>query len=704
MRTALQSFERRGGIGMTAALSQQPPSLENSFPAADMMLLDEELDRQRCATRGCEREVSLHPPAEEAQSSRLSNSAAWDGGHWKKPQSFWEAKLCATNWLEPGNGWLRRYPCVTAATLALIAVTSYAASLRGGFVYDDVPQILENPFVLNPHLVWRAFTGSVWAFQGASFPANFYRPLHIFSHSLLYHLGGPNPGLFHLLNVLIYAATVILVYQVGRSLLRHEIAAVVGALLWCVHPLHVEAVAWISALPELGSGFFYLLAFLIFLRADEGGKGSYTRHCAASVLFFLALLFKEMAASFPLLLIAYWFFFSAPCTSSGERVFESVKSGAGWRERVIFWLPYSAALAVYLVVRRLALGYVTNTPALGKHSVVVLEATVGLLGEHARNFFWPLHLSAFRTFDLGSSLHSPWPWFSLALLGVAVWTRTRPSFLLAWWGITLIPCLDVRQLSLPLVADRYAYLPSVGLCLAIAFVVVQWLPQRLYFRRRARILLPASVLLVTLFFWTVQAVRSIAPWHDNESLASHSLRQSPDSASLHLVLAWRLFFQSHDPEGAQREYETALRLNATAFRPMSGVTYEALIGLGQVAQGKTQFEEAVNYFQKATRVSPYLSSAYDALGSAYFPRGDYAQAAEYYGEAVRVNSQDVVARFSLGTCLMRLMRYREAAEQFRAAAAVDPTYWQAVQAQTRAQQAVKVEEAAGLRGRKRRDQ
>jgi len=137
---------------------------------------------------------------------------------------------------------------------------------------------------------------------------------------------------------------------------------------------------------------------------------------------------------------------------------------------------------------------------------------------------------------------------------------------------------------------------------------------------------------------------------------------------------------------------------------MSTVTYEALIGLGQVAGGKAHFEEAVSYFRKAADVSPYLSSAYDALGSAYLPRGDYAHAAEYYGQAIQANSQDLVARFCLGTCLMRLMRYREAAEQFRAAAAVDPMYWQAVQAQTRAQEAVEVEEEAGHRGRKRRDQ
>ncbi len=594
---------------------------------------------------------------------------------------------------------MRRYPYVTAATLALVTVVTYAGSLCGGFVYDDVPQILENPFVSNPRLWWRAFTGSVWAFQGV--PANFYRPLHIFSHSLLYRLGGPNPGVFHLLNALLYAITVMLVYEVGRRLLRNEVAALVGALLWCVHPVHVEAVAWISALPELGSGFFYLLAFLVFLRAEKAANGRYIRHALAAVLFFLALLFKEMAVSFPLLLIGYWVFLPAPRVGGGARAFESQTRLDGWRHKVLCWFTYGGALALYLLVRRLVLDYVSNTPRPWNPSARVVEAAAGLLGEHLRILLWPVHLSPFRTFDLAASLRSPWPWFSLAMLLGALWTRKRQpqlGFLLAWWGIALIPCLDVRHLSNPLVADRFSYLPSVGLCLAIAFLLVQWMPQHLPLRRHASVILAASVLLIILGLWTAQTARSIAPWHDDESLAGHSLRQSPESASLHLVLAWRSFYQKHDLEGAQQEYGTALRLNGAAFRPMSAVTYDALIGLGQVAGNKGRFEEAVGYYRHATRVAPYLSPAYDALGSVYFPRGDYAQAAEYYAEAVRVNSQDLVARFCLGTCLMKLGRYQEAAEQFRAAEAVDPTYGQAGEAQARALEAAReVERGARLR-------
>jgi tetratricopeptide (TPR) repeat protein len=589
--------------------------------------------------------------------------------------------------------------------LALVAVVTYAASLRGGFVYDDVPQILENPFVSNPHLWWQAFTGSVWAFQGASFPTNFYRPLHILTHALLYHLGGPNPGVFHLLNVLLYAATVMLVYEVGRRLLRDEVVALVGALLWCAHPLHAEAVAWISALPELGSGFFYLLAFLVFLRAGEAANRTYVRHGASAMLLFLALLFKEMAVSFPLLLIAYWWFFSPSRVGRGAGAVELKAPGSDWPDKVCRWLLYGATVAVYLLVRRLALGYVSNTPKPWRPSARVLEAAGGLLGEHLRIFLWPLHLSAFRTFDLVSSLGSAWPWLSLAMLVAALWGRKRQprlGFFLAWWGITLIPCLDIRQLSIPLVADRYSYVPSVGLCLAISVLLFQWVPQHVPFRRYASLILVASVLVVTFALWTAQAFRSIAPWHDNESLASHSLQQSPNSASLHVVLAWRRFYQSHDPEGARQEYETALQLNGADFRPMSAVTYEALIGLGQVAERKGRFDESVSYFRHATRIAPYLSPAYDALGSAYFPRGDYAQAAAYYAEAVRANSQDLVARFCLGTCLMKLGRYREAAEQFRAAAAVDPTYRQASAAQGRALEAAgDVEAAARLRQHQR---
>jgi tetratricopeptide (TPR) repeat protein len=145
-----------------------------------------------------------------------------------------------------------------------------------------------------------------------------------------------------------------------------------------------------------------------------------------------------------------------------------------------------------------------------------------------------------------------------------------------------------------------------------------------------------------------------------------------------------LQFRGHDLEGARKEFETALRLNQASFDPLNTVTYDSYIGLGQIADFEGDHDEALAYFQEATRALPYHSLAYDILGAVYFPRGDYAKAAEYFARAIQVNPQDLSGRFYLGCCWMKLRKHREAAEQFRAAREIDPTYAQAYAAEARA--------------------
>jgi tetratricopeptide (TPR) repeat protein len=145
-----------------------------------------------------------------------------------------------------------------------------------------------------------------------------------------------------------------------------------------------------------------------------------------------------------------------------------------------------------------------------------------------------------------------------------------------------------------------------------------------------------------------------------------------------------LQYREHDLEGARKEFETALRLNQASFAPLNTVAYESYISLGQIADLEGRHDEALAYFQKATRTLPYHSPAYDILGTVYFPRNNYAKAAEYFAHAVQVNPQDLGGRFYLGTCWMKLGKYREAAGQFRAAREIDPTYTQAYTAEAQA--------------------
>ncbi|HLI30963.1 MAG TPA: tetratricopeptide repeat protein, partial [Terriglobia bacterium] len=568
-----------------------------------------------------------------------------------------------------------RSSLVTQSLIVLAVFTLYSRSLISGFVYDDQKQILENPFVLNPRLWTHIFSSSVWSFNGTGYAANFYRPLMIFSFWLVDRISGPRPAFFHLFQLILFAATACAVYAVGKELLGMRLAAFFAAVLWAVHPERVEAAAWISALCDTGCGLFYVLAFWMFLRAERSPVRRLAKHGAAALAFFVALLFKEMAISLPVLLLAWWFF-------AGGR--------EPWRARAARWTPYIVAAGTYLAVRRLALGHLVSAAHSSGSPSRVLVAAVALFGGHTQTFVYPVHLSAFRTFHVHQALHSPWPWLSFAALLMALLVRKKApalSFLVFWWPLTLLPCLDIYRLSVPLLADRFTYIPAVGLCLAITLAAVQLLPAmtgmlQVWARDVAYVALAALAL-----FWSAQSYAAIAHWRDNQTLLNYSLKQSPGDPSLHIVRAWELDYRNHDLAGAAAEFKTAMLLNRASLRPNSLVAYNAEIGLGRIALEQGQRKVAISRFLEAIQMSPRLSTAYQSLGAVYFPDGDYATAATYFRKAVRLNPFDVNAHFYLGSCWMKLGKYKDAAGEFHSARQVDPQYWQAYQAEALALEA-----------------
>ena len=359
---------------------------------------------------------------------------------------------------------------------------------------------------------------------------------------------------------------------------------------------------------------------------------------------------------------------------------------------------YAGAVAVYSAIRIAVLGRFSEAPHLFQASWRMGAGAAGLLGQHAKLFFWPLHLSMFRSFNLAASLHSPWPEVSLLILVAALFLRKRQpmvGFLIIWWGVTLLPCLDVRQVS-SAVADRFSLLPTVGPCLVLAYFAFDWLPRHVARPQTTPAVVLGVVALMAL--WIVQDVRSVRHWHDNVSLWDQAYVASPDSAVAHMLRGALLQQRDGKLDAAAQEYQLALKLNQASERPLPGITAECSVLLGQVAniQGRTQ--EAISDYNQALRAVPGYSLAYKALGIVYFPRGNYAQAKVYFQRAVELDPQEEESRFYLGTCDMKLGEPREAAAQFHAAREVDSTYIEAYEAEARALEAAgDKEEAARVR-------
>jgi tetratricopeptide (TPR) repeat protein len=572
--------------------------------------------------------------------------------------------------LERLNELLRKYRPASSWLLVLVAIVAYRGVLACGFVYDDVQLILQNPLIKNPHLWKRIFLGSLFSFEGVSAQGGFYRPLTIFSYWLVCRVDGFNPFAFHLFSLALYALSVWVVYRIGGRILQNDLAAFAGAALWALNPLHVEAVAWLSALSDVGCTLFCLLSFWIFLRAEEHAPKNFWWHIAAAAVYFPALFFKEMAFSFPLILLAYWF-----CFTSQET----------WARRMLNWSPYWLAVAGCAAIRVAAMGSFSQHALLRGSGPKAVWAGLAILGQHASIFLWPVNLSEFRDFNLSSSLHSPWPYLVLSVVVLLCLVRRRTprlTFLVLWWLISLLPVLNYRQLSIPVVADRFSLTATVGLCLALGYMALVWAPRR--FPKPGVVWLAVGFLAAVAMFWTLQTVKAIPHWRDNDSLFGYGLQISPNAAVVHQVHGVVMQFREHDLEGAAREFRTALRLDAESLHRAPGVTYNSYIGLGQVALLQGRENEALDYFEKAVQISPGSFFAYDVLGSYYFPRRDYAQAAKYFQRSVQVDPQDVHARYTLGLCWMKMAMPAQAAEQFHAARVVDPTFFQAYTAEAKA--------------------
>jgi len=470
--------------------------------------------------------------------------------------------------------------------------------------------------------------------------------------------------------VLLYALSAWVVYRIGRKLLQNDLAAFAGALLWAVLPLHVEVVAWVASMSDIGCTLFSLLGFWMFLWAEERAPANFRWHVVAAAIYFPALFFKEIAFSFPLILLAYWF-----CHPSAEP----------WTRRALRWLPYVAAGALCAIIRVSVMGQFAQTAPVRGFSWRVPWAAVGLLGQHSKLFLWPVNLSEFRDFNLAASLRSPWPWLALAMVAAAALFRRRNSllsFLALWWFAALLPCLNYRQLTVPLVADRFSYFASVGLCLALGYLACAWAPQ--HFPKGGYAAIGASALAVVAGLWAAQTVAVIPHWRSNDEMFDYSLRASPETAELHVNHGAVLQLRDNDLNGAALEFRTALRLNEQSFQPSSKVTYNAFLGLGQVALNQGREPEALDYFNRAMHLMPNESFAYNVLGSIYFPRGDYGRAATYFQQAVQRNLQETESRFYLGTCWMKMGKPEQAAGEFRAAREIYPDYSQAYAAEARA--------------------
>jgi len=544
------------------------------------------------------------------------------------------------------------------AFLVVGAALPYLNTLRNGFVSDDEMQVLHNPYIRNFHHWVRIFTTPVASYVGVRAP-NYYRPLMNVGYLLCYQVFGPHPFGFHLVNIVLHGAVVCAVFLLTKRMFQDRNLALMAAVLFAIHPIHTEAIAWIAAVPDMELSIFYLLTFWFFLAvARPGGRFSYFAQLTMAGSFVLALLSKEQAVTLPLLATVYEHFYRP------DRA-ETRPTQKVLRYAVLWLLTVAYLLFRVRILGGLSSGFRPNQLTWYRAFV----SAFALVGQYLWKVLWPVDLRTDCPF------HPPSGWFDPAVVGgVAaltvcsalfffLWRRARPlSFGLLWLLVPLAPVLNAHWMPIAAFEERYLYLPSVGFC---------WLLGWGFLRLRAgasargaiwsRALATAFVLLVALCAFRI--VTRNRDWKNDLTLYANTLAACPDAFYVREFLG-SSYWEMGDAESAEREWREVFK--------MAPQDPDTLRDFGMLYLKKQQYSEAVDFFKKSLEFDPDSAGAHLYLGVAYMDTHSLELAEPELRTAVSLFPWNSNNRNALGKLYLGEGRTVEAEEQFRRSVEIEP--------------------------------
>lgn len=515
-----------------------------------------------------------------------------------------------------------------AALLAALTLAVYAQAVRFDFVgYDDPTYVTLNPEVSGG----LSAEGVVWAFTDRT-QVNWH-PLTWLSHMLDVSLFGLDPAGHHATNVALHLANTLLLYALLLWMTGATLRSVAVAALFAVHPLHVESVAWVSERKDVLSTCFGLLSLLAYVRwTRRGGAGRYAL-CAGALA--AGLMAKPMLVTWPfvLLLLDRW--------PLGRLSPQRAGAGEALRllgRRVAEKLPLFALSAASCVVTwRYQHGGGATAPAAGVPLTERLANAVVAYAQYLGRAVWPTRLSvhyphpslpAYGGVPLGAGEIAG----ALALLavvsGLALALRRRPYLAVGWlWFLgTLVPVIGIVQVGTQALADRYTYVPLIGV-----FVMTVWggadLVAGLRWRGPQRALASAGAAWILLL--ALGAFDQARVWRDSLSLFERSLAVLPESPTLHL-------------------------------------------GMGNAERERGELKAAMDHWRRALAVNPELAEAHANLGNALLALGRGEEALAHHGEALLLEPEHAENHVNLANSLAATGRLEAAEDRYRHALAIDP--------------------------------
>ena len=500
--------------------------------------------------------------------------------------------------------------------LAVVTWVVFAQTLRYDFVnYDDPQYVYQNARISSGI----NFANVAWAFSHIH--SENWHPLTTITHMLDCQLHGLNAGWHHFTNVLLHCLAVVLLFVALERMTGALWPSAFVSAVFAVHPLHVESVAWIAERKDVLSAFFFMLtlvAYLYYTRSPSVG-----RYLTVALAVVLGLMSKPMLVTLPfvLLLLDYWPLgrFKARRSNTRRRVLQLVL------EKIPLIALSAVSSIVTFLAQRGAIGWTEQLPVSARISNALVAYVV-----YIRQMFWPAGLAVF--YPHPESRLPVWE-ISLALIvlvGITaaafVFRKQAPYFVTGWlWYLgMLVPVIGLVQVGWQGHADRYTYLPQIGLYIAVTWAVAD-LIRSWRFQRMA--LGVAALIVVSALSWRGWLQTSY--WRDSETLFTHALAVTSNNDV-------------------------------------------ALNNLGIIFLDKGQLDDAISKLEAAIDLRPENAPAHDNLAKALLKKGQVTEAMVHYRKFLELEPANVEARNTLGTALIQQGHVREALDQWQEALALQP--------------------------------
>jgi tetratricopeptide (TPR) repeat protein len=569
--------------------------------------------------------------------------------------------------------------------LALIAITFcvYWSVRTCEFTnYDDTVYVTENG------AVQAGLTGqsTMWAFQSTT--RSNWHPLTWLSHMLDCEIYGLNAGRHHLTNLILHAANTLLLFLLLKRMTGACWRSAFVAALFALHPLHVESVAWVAERKDVLSTFFGFLALWAYARSaekaeirspkPEGGESasqppaaaradhvSRITHYAPALFFFaLSLMSKPMFVTLPfvLLLLDFWPLGRFPASIAPPKAPNLLRLMG---EKVPFFALAAVSCGVTFWAQQKG-GSVATFEALpaGQRFANALVSYVRYIGK----MFWPGDLAVFYPYS------TSWPAEQVigAALGllvvsalVVLYWRQRPYLAVGWfWYLgTLVPVIGIIQVGAQSLADRYAYVPLIGL-----FIILAWGANDLLGRRPHARWIMAGLALPSLATCGILTAAQLRHWKDSESLFKRALAVTQDNYVAHLNLGVAYASQEKLAEAAA-QFDEVLRISP-GLAP-------GHYNRGGIYARQGQFAEADAEFDEAYKLKPDYEQVYLSRGNVLALQQKYEEAKEQFAAALRINPSYAEAENNLGNALVLLGHLPEALPHFKKAMKINPNLFEA---------------------------